>query len=118
MKVKIPICYKNGNESYKRTIEFVNPNCSDDDLREFVTALNKLTTNELTEALKVVCDFCNRSGGEITPADITKIFDGTYTIETVEGGIVESDIDKIFDGTFIIETVDGGISESDVDNIF
>ena len=117
MKVKIPICYKNGNESYKRTIEFVNPNCSDDDLRDFIIALNNLTTNQLTEALKVVSDFCSRSGG-VTPADITKIFDGTYTIETVEGGIVESDIDKIFDGSFIIETVDGGISESDVDNIF
>lgn len=118
MKVKIPICYKKDDTTYKRTIEFVNPNASDDDLRELVRELNSLTENTLTEALKVVTDFVNRGGGEISHDDITKIFDGSYTIETIAGGITEDDIDKIFDGSYTVETVSGGITESDIHNLF
>lgn len=119
MKVTIPICYKKDNETYKRTIQFVNPNVSDDDLRELVRNLNSLTDNNLVEALKVVTDFVNRgSGGEITHNDINKIFDGTYTIDTIAGGITENDIDKIFDDSYIIDTISGGITEDDIHNIF
>ena len=96
MKVSIPILFKNGENSYKRTIEFVNPDASNDDLIEFINKLNALTDNTLSSALRVVEDFLKRSDSDITQDDIDSIFNGDYQTQPVQDGITQADIDSIW----------------------
>lgn len=118
MKVSIPIYYKKDSTDYKRTIEFVNPNATETDLADFVTKLNSLTDNQLTQVLKVVEDFINRSESDIALSDILSILNSTYTTRSVDDGITESDILSVLNSEYTIQPVENGITQADIDNIF
>ena len=102
MKVYIPIYFKNKNDEENiRTIQYVNPAATEEQLTDFVQKLNSLTENKLTKALRVVEDFCNSSDADISRAQIQSVINHTYTPVPDDDPITQSDIDSIIDGSYV-----------------
>lgn len=120
MNVKLQIYFKaQDGKSYKRVINYANPEASNKVLKNFVTALNNLTTNDLKSVLKIVNTYLDDelASDEISAADIDEILDGTFVNVTDDDGITQIDINTILDETFEPFEDDDEISQSDIDAI-
>ena len=120
MKVKLQIYFKaQDGKTYKRVIEYINPDASDEVLENFVDALNNLTTNDLKSVMKLVNTYLDEESAsdEITAADINAILNGSFVNIADEDGITQIEINAILDGTYAPVADADGISQNDVDNI-
>ena len=122
MNVKLQIYFKaQDGKTYKRVINYANPEASDTALNNFVAALYSLTTNDLQNVLKVVNTFLDDESQpetEITADDIASIFDGTFVRVEDEDGITQVDINAVFNETYTPAEDSGGISQSDINALF
>lgn len=120
MKVKLQIYFKaQDGKTYKRVIDYINPDASDEVLENFVDALNNLTTNDLKSVMKLVNTYLDEESAsdEITAADINAILNGSFVNIADEDGITQIEINAILDGTYAPVADADGISQNDVDNI-
>ena len=104
MKVKLQIYFKaEDGKTYKRVINYANPDASDEVLENFVAALNNLTTNDLKSVMKVVNTYLDEefASDEISAADINAILRGIYVNVADEDGITVAQINTILDGTYV-----------------
>ena len=120
MKVNLQIWFKaQDGKTYKRVINYANPDASDEVLENFVTALYNLTTNDLKSVMEVVNTFLDDefASDEIKMADINAILNGTFINVADDDGITQIEINTILDETYTPAEDDDEISQSDIDNI-
>lgn len=120
MKVKLEIYFKaQDGKSYKRVINYANPEASDEALENFVRALNDLTTNDLKSVMKVVNTYLDDefAGDEIKMADINAILNDSFINVADDDGITQIEINTILDETFEPVEDDDEISQSDINAI-
>ena len=115
-KVKLQIFFKNtAGEEFEKIIGFINPDCADDLLLNFVTELNNLTTNEVKEVFKIVEKFLSESStdGYITAAELLEIIGGTYTPVADDDPITEAELKTILQGSYIPVADDDALTADD-----
>lgn len=120
MKVKLEIYFKaQDGKSYKRVINYANPEASDEALKNFVRALNDLTTNDLKSVMKVVNTYLDDefASDEIKMADINAILNDSFINVADDDGITQIEINTILDETFEPVEDDDEISQSDINAI-
>lgn len=120
MSVKLQIYFKaSDGKAYKRVITYANPRASDRALKNFVTELNNLTTNDLKSVMKIVNTYLDeeKASDEITTADINAILNNSFVNIADEDGITAIEINSILDGTFEEVDDEGGITQSEIDEI-
>ena len=122
MKVKLHVYYQTKNGlNYKKTLSYVNPDVSNEDLMSFVEALNKLSTDKIGSVYKVINDFLDNvkpDDEEITDDDIAEILDGDYIVVPDDDGITVEEINEILGGDFVPIDDPDGITQEDIDRIF
>ena len=117
MKVYIPIYFKDSaGNSYKKTIQYINPEATNGQLRDFILKLNSLTDNRLEKVLKVVEEFLHASE-YVTKADIDDILNGDYQQVADDDPITQADIDDILNGVYQQAADDDPITQADIDKI-
>ena len=100
-QVKLQIFFKGkGGEEFKKVISYVNPDCDDEKLVEFVDELNKLTTNKVKDIHKIVENFLSNTEN-ITAAEILEILNQTYQPKDLQNPITPEEITKILDGEHV-----------------
>ena len=88
-------------DTFKKVLSYINPNCDNATLRNFVDQLNGLTTNKLEEVFKIVEKFLSDSGEEyISVEDIKKILDGNFSPATDDNPVTSSEIENMLDGEY------------------
>ena len=113
--VKIQMQFKGQDgETFKKILSYINPNCDNATLRNFVDSLNGLTTNRLEDVFKIVEKFLSDSGEEyISVEDIKKILDGDFTPSADDNPISSDDLQDILDGEFTPAEDDNPLDDDD-----
>ena len=122
MQVKVHVYYQNKDGlTYKKTLSYVNPDVSDENLMSFINGLSKLTTDKLGSVYKVINDFLENVKPDpdaISKADVDKIISGDYIVIPDDDGVTVEDIAEIFGGEFVPIDDPDGITQADIDKIF
>lgn len=113
-KVKLQISYKDqSGEAFKQILAYINPDCDDANLADFVAKLNSLTTNKVDEVLKIVQKFLSENNSDtITLEEMQAILNGTFQPDDDEV-FTATEINSILDGTFTPIEDDDTWSEED-----
>lgn len=99
--VKLNVFMKDKDSGeFKKVIGQVNPACTDAKLTEFVTALNSLTTNKISEIWKIVEKYLSPDDDPITPQDILDILNGDYIPVPDDDPVTDADIKLIVEGSY------------------
>lgn len=120
MKVKVQINFKAPDgKGYRRVINYANPDASNSALKNFVNALNNLTTNDLKSVMKIVNTYLDDeiASDEIKMSEINAILNDSFVSVTDEDGITQIDINAILDGSFEAIEDDDGITQAEIDAI-
>ena len=113
VKIKMHFKDQDGGK-FKQILSYINPNCDNATLRNFVDSLNGLTTNRLEEVFKIVEKFLSDSGEEyISVEDIEKILDGDFTPSADDNPISSDDLQDILDENFTPAEDDDPLVEDD-----
>lgn len=123
MRVKLQIYFKaTDGKTYRRVIDYANPDASKEVLHNFVSAMYNLTTNDLKNVLKVVNTYLDEESqvideGLVTAAEIESILNETYVKVSDDDGITQIEINSILDETYTPVADSDGISKAEIDAI-
>ena len=114
-KVKVQVNYKDDDGSkFKQILSWVNPECADADLKNFVTALSNLTTNQVEEVFKIVERFLSESSQQyITVDELQDIIDGKFTPVLDDNPVSSQEIQDIVDGNYTPVEDDDALTADD-----
>ena len=101
-EVRLNVFFKDRqSKEFKQVLSQINPNASDDKLRELVDALNSLTTNQVKEVWRAVEDYLQLEDDDfVTVEDIKKILAGTYQPVAEDNPVTDADIQVILSGRY------------------
>ena len=114
-KVKVQVNYKDDDGSkFKQVLSWVNPECADADLKNFVNALSNLTTNQVEEVFKIVERFLSETSQQyITVEELQDIIDGKFTPVADDNPVSSQEIQDIVDGNYTPVEDDDALSADD-----
>ena len=114
-KVKVQINYKEEDGTkFKQILSWVNPQCADADLKNFVTALSNLTTNQVEEVFKIVEKFLSESNQQyITVEELQDIIDGKFTPVLDDNPISSQEMQDILDEMYTPVEDDDALTADD-----